>query len=437
VSKEIWSKSEEVFLRKKIEAGVHPADFLDEMNKKFKNNRSYTSIERKLGRMQLSIAHCQKKLSVPTAKEAQEIVKKDVQLVRLEAEKKILTQKYAQVVKTSAYQETILENLATYIKALPEVEPPTSIARDPKDVSEEDAVLLLSDIHAGEVVRAEELNGLNEYSFDICTKRLKYLSDSIRDIVKNKLTGYKFKKLHILGLGDWVSGTIHEELLEGSEGNIVEWTVNLAYVVAQMIRELATEFEQIEFVGIVGNHGRFTKKPRFKHRYVNWDYICYQMLSMFLANQKNVKFTIPKSFWTLHTVNNHSFLLLHGDNIKSSLSIPWYGISKMVANLKELLESKNQKFNYVVLGHFHNRGLLDNVKGETIINGSLIGGNEYSIGKMFTSSEACQHFCGVHPKRGVTFSFKVRVQEADSINKIPYKYAQGVSALGELVKALD
>jgi len=204
-----------------------------------------------------------------------------------------------------------------------------------------------------------------------------------------------------------------------------------------MIRELATEFEQIEFVGVVGNHGRLTKKPRFKQRYVNWDYVCYQMLSMFLANQKNVKCIIPKSFWTLHDINNHSFLLLHGDNIKSSLSIPWYGISKMVGHLKELLESNNQKFNYVVLGHFHNRGLLDNVKGETIINGSLIGGNEYSIGKMFTSSEACQHFCGVHPKRGVTFSFKVRVQEADSMIKIPYKYAQNVTSLGELIKELE
>jgi len=432
-----WTTKEENYLRDKIKAGVHPVDFLDEMNKRFNSNRTPESIEKKLGRLQLSLVGCQKKLSVPTLKEAQEIVKKDVQLQRLEAEKKILTQKYSQAVKGAAYQETIIENLRTYIKALPEVEFPTAVTRDPNDVSEEDAVLLLSDLHAGEVVRAEELNGLNKYNFDICTKRLKYLSDSIRDIVKNKLTGYKFKKLHILGLGDFVSGCIHEELLEGNDGNIIEWTTNLAYVLAQMIRELATDFELIEFVGVVGNHGRLTKKPRFKYRYVNWDYVCYQMLSMFLANQKNVKFFIPKSFWTLHTINHNSFLLLHGDNIKSSLSIPWYGISKMVANLKELLEANNQKFNYVVLGHFHNRGLLDNVKGETIINGSLIGGNEYSIGKLFTSSEACQHFCGVHSKRGVTFSYKIKVQEADSISKVPYKYAQNVTALGELVKELN
>jgi len=207
---EAWSKKEENYLRDKIKVGTHPVDFLTEMNKKFNTNRSFTSIERKLGRMQLSIAHCQKKLTVPTPKEAQEIVKKDVQLHRLEAERKILTQKYSQAIKAASYQETIIENLATYVKALPEVAPPTIVPRDPKDVSEEDAVLLLSDFHAGEVVRAEELNGINSYNFDICTKRLKYLSDSIRDIVKNKLTGYKFKKLHILGLGDMVSGCIHE-----------------------------------------------------------------------------------------------------------------------------------------------------------------------------------------------------------------------------------
>ena len=35
--------------------------------------------------------------------------------------------------------------------------------------------LLLSDIHAGEVVSGEELNGLNEYDIEICRRRLRRL----------------------------------------------------------------------------------------------------------------------------------------------------------------------------------------------------------------------------------------------------------------------
>jgi len=430
-----WKNLEEKFLKSKIEAGVHPQDFLDELNKKFGNDRTFTAIERKIARMGLSLAGCEKKLAIPTVAESKTIVKKDIEITRLKAEKEILQKKYKQAIKSSSTQEVILEWLQEYMKALPEVNPPKiSIIQD--DVSEEELILNLGDIHAGEVVKAEELDGLNEYDFDILVRRLKYLADSVISIAKNKLSGYTFRKLHILGLGDWISGTIHEELVENADGNVIEWTMNLAYVVAQMIRELATEFEEIEFVGIVGNHGRLHKKPRFKARYVNWDFVCYQMLSALLANQKNVSFKIPKSFWAIHEVNKHKFLIIHGDNINSSLGIPWYGIQRMVANLKELLASKEKYFDYIMLGHFHNYGLLDRVKGELIINGSLIGGNEYSVGKMFTSSEACQHFCGVHHKKGMTFRYKVNVQHVKNEGPLPYKYI-GSETLGNLAKTLQ
>ena len=380
-----WKKSEEAFLKSKVEAGVHPQDFLDELNKKFNNNRTFTAIERKLTRMGLSLAACEKKLAVPTIAESKIIVKKDIEITRLKAEKQILQKKYTQAIKATSTQEVVLEYIRNYTQALPEVTSPKPGTIKDIGSSEEELILNLGDIHAGEVVKAEEMNDLNEYNFNILTHRLKSLADSVIVIAKNKLSGYTFRKLHILGLGDWVSGTIHDELVENAEGNVIEWTMNLAYVVAQMIRELAAEFEEIEFVGVIGNHGRLHKKPRFKARYVNWDYVCYQMLSALLAKQKNVKCTIPKSFWHIHEVNNHKFLLIHGDNINSSLGIPWYGIVRMVANLKELLASKDQHFDYIMLGHFHNYGLLDRVKGELIINGSLIGGNEYSVGKMFTS----------------------------------------------------
>ena len=428
----VWKKDEEKYLRSRVEAGDHPQDFLNELNKKFGNDRTFTAIERKLARCNLSLIGCEKKLAVPTIAESKVIVKKDIEISRLKANNNILKKKYQQVIKATSTQEAILEYLSDHIQALPEIASPEPGPVKNTGSSEEELILNLGDIHAGEVVSAEEMNDLNEYNFDIATRRLKAVADSVIDIAKNKLSGYTFRKLHILGLGDFISGTIHDELVENAEGNVVEWTMNLAYVVAQMIRELAVEFEEIEFVGIIGNHGRLHKKPRFKARYVNWDYVCYQMLSALLAKQKNVKCTIPKSFWHIHTVNNHNFLLIHGDNINSSLGIPWYGIQRMVANLKELLASKDQHFDYIMLGHFHNYGLLDRVKGELVINGSLIGGNEYSVGKMFTSSEACQHFCGVHPKRGMTFRYKINVQHIDKEGEVPYKYVEDAT-LGNLV----
>lgn len=428
-----WTVQEEKYLDRQVSQGKHPQDFLAVMNKKFDNTRTYDAVERKIRRLGLSLIECERTFAVPTVEESKIIVKKDIELTRAKAEKSILQKKYKQALKSSSTQEVVIEYIHDHIQALPEVAVPqirskTTVATS----SEEELILNLGDIHAGEVVDTIELNGLNAYNFHILTHRLKVLADTVVDISKNKLSGYRFRKLHILGLGDWISGTIHEELVESAEGNVIEWTMNLAYIVAQMIRELAVEFEEITFVGVIGNHGRLYKKPRFKARYVNWDYVCYQMLSALLAKQKNVKCIIPKSFWHVHEVNNHKFLLIHGDNIISNLGIPWYGIQRMVANLKELLASQSQYFDYIMLGHFHNYGLLDRVKGELIINGSLIGGNEYSVGKMFTSSEACQHFCGVHSKRGMTFRYKINVQHINTDAPPPYKYVEN-QALGELV----
>lgn len=431
-----WAQAEIEYIVKRMKKGDSPQSFIQEFNKKFKTTRTIDAVTMKGWRV-LRDTKSGVFSKRTTAKDIAAQVEQDFTHQRSQAEVNLLKQKYKHALRDRDLQDTILALAENCIKTLPVVPPPKPFPRNTDPASEEDLVLLLSDIHAGEVVSAEELNDLNEYNFDICSQRLKYLSDSIRDITKNKLNGYKFRKLVIFGLGDWVSGMIHEELLEGQNGNIVDWTVNLAYILSQMFTELLTDFEAIEFVGIVGNHGRMHKKPRFKARYVNWDYICYQLLSMFLANQKRIKFTIPKSFWTLYEVNGHNFLLLHGDNIKSNLGIPWYGVQRIIANLKELLEAKDQRFTYVCLGHFHNRGLLDRVKGELMINGSVIGGNEFSVGRMFTSSEACQHFFGVHKKKGTTFSFKLKLQHLPlGMPERPYKYAES-SPLGSLVNLLE
>ena len=349
----VWTNAQENFLKKKIDTQQHPSDFVDDFNKKFDTSRSVQGLERKAQRLNLSLAACVKKGSIPTKAESIIVVKKDIEIERLRSLLTISNSKYKEAIKNSSTTEVVIAYLQKYLKALPKVTPPKPNLTIDKTKSEEELVLCLSDIHAGETVKAEELNGLNEYNFDIMVRRLKLLVDSVIDIAKNKLRGYTFRRLHILGLGDWISGTIHQELLEYAEGNVMEWTMNLAYVVAQMLRELATVFEEIEFIGIVGNHGRLHRKPRFKARYINWDFICYQMLSGLLSNQPNIKFNIPRSFWAIHKINNFNFLLIHGDNINSYLGMPWYGINRTVANLKERLESQGQHFHYMVLGHLY------------------------------------------------------------------------------------
>jgi len=200
--------------------------------------------------------------------------------------------------------------------------------------------------------------------------------------------------------------------------------------------ELAQVFPEIEFEGVVGNHGRMSKEIRFKKRYVNWDYITYNMLSLLLKDQKNIKFNIPKSFWTIKKIEGKTFLFLHGDNINSWAGLPWYGIQRMIGRFRALLSSKNIKIDYVCLAHFHNAGTLDDVDGETVINGSVIGGSEFSVGKLFLGTRASQFFAGVHKDHGLSWRFPLNLQNIPEI-KNSYIYDMSTPVADQIDEILE
>jgi len=130
---------------------------------------------------------------------------------------------------------------------------------------------------------------------------------------------------------------------------------------------------------------------------------------LMLRDQQNIKFTIPKSFFLTKTINNHNFLICHGDNIRSWMGIPWYGINRAIANFTELMASRGQFFEYVALGHFHNDACMRKVSGERLINGSFTGGDQFSLGAMTTISTPVQMLFGVHKDIGISWRFPIKL----------------------------
>ncbi len=231
------------------------------------------------------------------------------------------------------------------------------------------------------------------------------------------------------------SGQIHAELVETANDSVIEWTLGGALIISQFLIDLSRHFKHIEFTGVVGNHGRMTKDVRFKQRYVNWDYLLYVISSLMCINQKNIVFDIPKSFFTMKKISGQNYLILHGDNIKGYRSIPWYGIERAVNELSQLLSSQNKIFQHVFLGHFHNQGILDKIIGEVILNGSVIGGNEYSLGKLFKSADPKQMLMGVNSKYGPTWRFPINLREAKIKQNPRYKY-EGINNLNEQIRSI-
>jgi len=425
-----WTFEEKKFVLSLNEKGLHPKDIMKEhnKNKKFpprtieginkflnKNGISY------MGRVPVEKKRLlEKEEKLPVKRR----VERDRTIQDLKDKLKLLSDKYTAITRELSLEERLVNTIKEEVKALPSVE--LKWVPDKQRVkTEETAVLLLSDLHTGEIVDREAMIGLGEYDFLIMNKRLRYLAHAVHNLRVNYLNNQEIPRLIIFCLGDMVSGLIHQELIENSE-DVIFQTLNGSFVTAQMILELSQVFPEVEVYGVVGNHGRLTKKKPSKRPHVNWDYVFYQFMGTFLAVNNRIKCSFPKSFFLTKKIYNWLFLNLHGDNIRSWAGVPWYGIQRKTAQLREVVGRKDQILNYVNLGHFHNTGELDQVNGEILLNGSVIGGTEYAFSKLFTYDRPTQLFYGVHPTKGVTWRYPIRLDFIDKEVK-PYLYNKELS----------
>jgi len=53
--------------------------------------------------------------------------------------------------------------------------------------------------------------------------------------------------------------------------------------------------------------------------------------------------------------------------------------------------------------------MLQTISGEILLNGSVIGSNEYSLGALTLASKPYQLFFGVHKNKGITFRYNLKL----------------------------
>ena len=431
--KEVNGLTEEEYLVKRVvEDSRHPNDVIPTLNGLYGNNRSSNAARKKLGSMghritDLNLLSLEDRAFTDDNEDAlaqifiryeQDLREKDTQIARWR-------KKYRLALDERSLQDALLGRADEAIEGLPIVEAGSLYTPPSKTVGKQETVVaLFSDTHWGEVVNPEETFGFNQYNWTIARRRAAFYVDTITDLVTNRLVGYDMPKLEFWMLGDMLSGMIHQELIATSDLNVMDAVFGGALLIAQMLRDLAQIFPEINVIGVVGNHPRTTKKPAFKEKYVNWDYTLYNLASIILKDQENITWNIPKSFFTMYEVFPHqTFLITHGDTVMSYRGIPWYGIEREINAFTALMASKERYFPYAVMGHFHNAADIDRIAGEYFINGSVMGGSEYSIGKLVTSSPPRQHVFGVHPNKGVSWRYKIQLDYGDdntNLDRYPY-----------------
>jgi len=282
---------------------------------------------------------------------------------------------------------------------------------------EETIVQMISDGHFGEIIDFEGTRGINRYDGKIAGQRLKRIVDSHLRVKRGleKSGAWVLRKLIVVLGGDNVPGTIHEIERHTDGKNIVVVCAASAHLLAEALIDLSEAYEEMEVFCISGNHGRLPdhKKMPTKEPSRNWDTMIYLMVKAMLRDHKKIKFHVPNSYGVGFQIYKWNFCAYHGDSVPSWNSIPWYGLNRMMTNLNALEASRGNFVHYWLFGHYHSYSSLSLNGGESFINGSLCGANEYVVNRLGRAERPMQLMFGVHKDHGVTHRWPLLGETGD------------------------
>ena len=368
----------------------------------------YTEVARQLEIPASTLQNYLQRRKIPATKQKQATAKPDLanlpaqpsEAELLQARVKDLEKQLRKDRKAEVYDERVTQAVESAISRIKPTYSPRAIPKSKRKGTQHEFVLDWSDLHAGEVVSLEQTNGINKYNWEIMMERHDILRRALFSYQDNR--PYPVKKLYIFALGDMLSGNIHAELEATNEIPMAEATVQLGVDGAQWIESLLERFEEIEVHGVVGNHPRAHKKPWFKQGYDNADWTAYHVMSQILRNNKRIKFDIPKA--SQHRVivaERFANLIFHGDGIPSGYQgVPWGGVMRRVAQLRNQYQQAGQPVEYFHCGHFHTPNAIE--RGRIVLNGSIKGIDEYALDKFGGGQPPVQVLSTFHPKRGLT-----------------------------------
>ena len=369
-------------------------------------------------------------------------IKLDKKLATYKGEAKYYKKLYDGLLKDTIKQEVIIETIQDYTKGFPSIPLKHLNNSDKTPFGHEKQIMVapLSDTHIGEHVFKEQMRGLNEYNFEIFNKRMYGWANQILKHTSYRRQIAPVEELVIPMLGDMISGDIHEELARSNMANCMEQMIRGASIIAQALMYLAPHYTKIRVPCVVGNHGRMTRKPPMKDKYMDWDYMLYQWMASFCRNQENIEFHIPRSFITTFKIHDKVVLITHGDCISGAGSSG--AILNSITKLRSVFQFRKtlqreiegaldgdleQEFDSVMIGHFHRIDELDIGTGELHICGTMKGPDEFALQRLQAATKPKQLVTYWHPRYGYIGKDIIYLNRYDNskrkfIDKIPEKW---------------
>lgn len=291
-------------------------------------------------------------------------------------------------------KEKVIEAFGQYAKKLPPPKPPKPHKKTKRD--RETAVAVMSDTQIGQSTPFKHTLGITEYSFEIFKHRLQRHLKAIISINEVHSAAVPVDELFLLLDGDMVEG---ETVFRGQQAHIeLDATRQIVFgsrEIANFINALCGVFTKVTVICVRGNHGRIGMKG---DALGNLDDIFYFMVRHQLTN-KNLDFYISESMAAIVEIEDHTFAVAHGDNVRGWMGLPYYGAERATRRIADITDIG---LDYVIFGHHHQSANIPVGFTRVLFNGAYPGGSEFSVGKLHSASYPMQKFFYVHKRIGIT-----------------------------------
>lgn len=264
------------------------------------------------------------------------------------------------------------------------------------EFSESTAFMIWSDWHIEELIKSATVNGINEFNLDIAEQRIRNLCVNGVKLLQTCRTSTKIDELVIGLLGDFISGNIHEELLENTCLEPGKAIIQAEEFIAGAIQYIldSTDLKKIRIVCCDGNHSRITKKIHYSTQQGNsLEYLLFHMLRNRFKGESRVEFLISEGYHAYIQVYDKKVRLHHGHYIRFN-----GGMGGIFTPVYKAIQSwnKTQHADLDIFGHMHTQ----NDGNSFLSNGSLCGFGTFALALKIPYDEPKQLFFLINKNHG-------------------------------------
>lgn len=342
------------------------------------------------------------------------------------AEEKDLRAQVSKLAKELADAEKIRETVFA-LKDQDTTPPAWVLKPSSKKRTSQIPVLMLSDLHLGEYISGEEMDGINAFDVSVAKQRYRKLIEKTITLARDHmgLQQPEYPGIVYLRGGDLIAGLIHD-LNDTNDKKALSAVKELVSVERWGLEQLKAFFGKVWVVSVPGNHGRDSEKPHSKEVVArSFDIQAAEMLELIYENDPAFTFWNPPSGDALFRLKGTLIGATHGDRIGTGGGRGFLGavgpIMRGAKMFREYYAALGKNIDVVFMGHYHTSCELP---GNIFANGCGCGVSQYSRQFRFVPRPAVQWlvFFG---DNGITARWEIQLAERPTMKSADFEKENG------------